>query len=155
MPSIEIICVDQTEPLEFKKLPFTVEAETQLISHRSPSPLFQAEFDDLKGCIYHLGSPALRDPTFNHYYTAYDLLSKKRGTEWWDIIHFSPKFVPSIKVFLGQLLAASPANRILFTSDYQFGPDAKRYKRPITLEKFWQLHDEKKLKMNALYPLKP
>lgn len=154
MPSIEIICINQTEPIQFLNLPFAVEAESKLASHRSPSPLFQPDFDELRGCIYHLGNPSLRGPAASGRYTAYKLLSKEKGTEWWDIIHFSAEFVPSIRVLVEQLLAASPTGKVLFTSDYQFGPDAKRYKRSLTLERFWQHHDEKKLKMNALYPLK-
>ena len=155
MPSIEIICVEQTEPIQLPDLPFAVEAENKLASHRSPSPLFQPDFNELSGCSYHLGNPALRNPATCGCYTAYELLSKDKGTEWWDIIHFAPEFAPSVRVLLEQLLSASPSSKVLFTSDYQFGPNAKRYKRPLALERFWQLHDEKKLSMNALYPLKP
>ena len=155
MPSIEIICVDQARPTKFQASPFALEAENKLVSHRCPAPLFQPELDTLRGCIYHLGNPALRDPAVLGCYTAYELLSKERGTEWWEIIHFSPEYVLCIKVLLEQLLAASPGNRVLFTSDYQFGPDAKIHQRPVTLEEFWRLHDDKKLQMNALYPLEP
>jgi hypothetical protein len=154
MPSIEIICVDQSEPISFFNLPFAVEAENKLVSHRSPSPLFQADFNELCGCIYHLGNPSLRDPNASGCYTAYELLSKEKETEWWDIIHFNAEFIPHIRGLVQQLLLASPSGKVLFTSDYQFGPNAKRYKRPLTSERFWQQHDEKKLKMNALYQLK-
>lgn len=157
VPSIEIICVDQIEPIGFGDLPFAVVAEDRLISHRTPSPLFQADFDDLKGCIYHLGNPDLRDPDVSKCYTAFELLSKEHNTEWWYWVHFAPEYAEGIRGIRGileQLLIASPSGTVLFTSDYQFALDAKRYKRPLTLERFWRLHDERKLKMNALYKLK-
>ena len=57
MPSIEIVCIDQAEVSHFDNLPFLVEAENRLLSHREPHSLFQREFDVLKGCIYHLLNP--------------------------------------------------------------------------------------------------
>ena len=154
MPSIEIVCVNQIEPTKFLNPPFAIEAENKLVSHRTPSPLFQPDFNEMRGCIYHLGNPSSRDPTFSGYYTAHELLSKDSEIDWWDIIHFYGDFVPFIKVLLKQLLQSSPVGKVIFTSDYQFGPNVKRYKRPITLENFWQQHDENKLRMNALYQLK-
>lgn len=154
MPSIELVCVGQEQPLQFQNLPFAVESEGRLISHRTPSPLFKTDFDALSGCIYHLGNPNLRDPTALSCYTALDLLKRERGSEWWNIIDFDPEFVPSINDILERLIDASPIHRVLFTSDYQLGPDAKRYKRPLTLERFWQIYHAQALKMNALYPLR-
>jgi hypothetical protein len=49
------------------------------------------------------------------------------------------------------LLDESPAGRLIFTSDYQFGPSMRRYKKPITLDRFWELHDAHHLRINALY----
>lgn len=154
MPSIEIVCVDQTEPTSFLNAPFAVESESKLVSHRSPSPLFQPDFDVLRGCIYHLGNPSSRDPTFTGYYTAYKLLTGDAESCVWNIVYFKIEFVPFIKMFLAQLLQNSPVGKVIFTSDYQFGPNEKRYKRVITLDMFWQLHDKNKLKLNALYQLK-
>src|SRR5438132_9197480 len=54
MPSLEIICIAQIEPSDFSNLPFTVKSEKKLISHRSPNPLFQSDFDRLHGFIYHV-----------------------------------------------------------------------------------------------------
>ena len=154
MPSIEIVCVDQIESTKFLNPPFAVEAEKKLVSHRTPSPLFQPDFDELHGCIYHLGNPYLRDPTSLGCYTAYELLTKDTELGIGNLIHFKVEFVPFVKVLLAQLLKSSPVGKVIFTSDYQFGPNVKRYKRPITLETFWQQHDENKLRMNALYQLK-
>ena len=145
MPSIEIICVGQAKPIDFFDLPLAVAAEDSLISHRSPAPLFQADFDELSGCIYHLGNPRLRDPDAPGPYIASELL-----TTWWKVIHFKPEFVPPVRRILQELLAASPEGRLLFTSDYQFGPSVYRYARPIGLETFWKRHDTKRLRANSL-----
>jgi hypothetical protein len=60
MPSIEIVCIGQLEPSDFIRLPFAVRSGSELKSDRRPKPLFQEDFDSLKGCIYHLGNPALK-----------------------------------------------------------------------------------------------
>jgi hypothetical protein len=125
-----------------------VEAETRLASHRSPTPLFQPDFDALQRCIYHLGSPYLKDPLAAGAYTAGDLL-----TEWADVIHFKPEFVPHVRRLLEELLAASPVGRLVFTSDYQFGPVVRRYRRPLSLTTFWKRHDARRLHTNALYSI--
>lgn len=148
MPSIEIVCIGQAAPSDFSDLPFAVAAENRLKSHRSPEPLFQTDFDPLQGCIYHLGSPRLKNPNAPGAYTASDLL-----TDWWEGIHFKPEYVPHVRRLLCELLAASPEERLLFTSDYQFGPKMRRYRRPLTLETFWKRHGTKRLHTNALYPL--
>lgn len=148
MPSIEIVCVGQQEPLRFDYAPFPVEAETQLVSHRGSSSLFQKDLDGMRGCIYHLGGPCLLFPPVrrNSAYTAADLC-----VEWWDIIHFQPRYALYIAAILGQLLSASPEKRLYFTSDYQFGPRVRRMKRPVTLRAFWERHDARKLRTNTSF----
>jgi hypothetical protein len=141
MPSIEIICIGQLVPLDFSAMPFKVYAEDELISHRTPRPLFQSDFDKLSGCIYHLCNQR------NNAYTAGDLLTN------WEMLHFKPEYVPCIKQLLFELLQASPCKELLFTSDNQFGPGVRKYKRPLSLNKFWVTHDENKLHFNALYCL--
>jgi len=56
MPSIEIISVQQKSPSDFGEMPFAVSVEKELVSHRSPS-LFQNDFNQMRGYIYHLGKP--------------------------------------------------------------------------------------------------
>jgi hypothetical protein len=68
-------------------------------------------------------------------------------------VAFLPAYAPSVRAIMAELLKASPVGKIIFTSDYQFGPRVRRYKRPLTLERFWELYDARKLHMNALYPL--
>ena len=86
MPSIEIVCVDQIEVSDFSHLPFAIKAMTTLKSDRSPRPLFQPDFDALKGCIYHLGNPELKTRERALFFAA-DLLSDRsvhasRSTFW-------------------------------------------------------------------------
>ncbi|PQV65166.1 hypothetical protein B1R32_102174 [Abditibacterium utsteinense] len=147
MPSIEIVCIDQEEPILFWKLPFQVFAESSLISHRTPSLLFKSDFKIIKGCIYHLCN-------FDGSYTAYTLLNKETVNEFWTIIQFLPEIVPAVQHVLAALIAASPLREILFTSDYQFGPDEFREQKPISLEEFWHRHDHEKIGMNSLYKTK-
>ena len=145
LPSVEIICIGQTTPINFSELPLAIEVENCLKSHRSPNPLFQSDFDQLNGCIYHLRNPRLRDPYAKGFYTAYELL-----TECWKIVHFKPLFVPFIHHILQELLAASPDGRLLFTSDYQFGTRVHRYIRPVGLQTFWKRHDARRLRINSI-----
>ncbi len=145
MPSLEIICLNQLEPSNVSHLPFIVEAEAKLVSHRSPKPLFQADFDQLKGCIYHFLDGGV---------TAYDLLKR----DWYhgddnsdDNVEFIEEYAPSVKEFLQQLLAVSPVGQILFTTDYQFGPDSGEKYGPLSFDEFWKMHDAGKIKMNHSY----
>lgn len=142
MPSVEIVCVRQPEPTIFEDVPFQIDAENRLLSQRTPSPLFQADFDALNGCIYHLIKQS------KGACTAVELLDA-----WWEELRFKPEYTPYIHRILSELLASSLEGKVLFTSDYQFGPKRRRYKRPISLDKFWALHAAGKLWANALYPL--
>ena len=147
MPSIEIICIGQIKPSDFSEMPFAVEGEDVLQSHRSPNPIFQADFDKLQGCIYHLGNPYLRDPDVKTCFFASQLL-----TDYWkeEMVSFKPEYVPSVQRLLQELLAASTEGKLLFTSDYQFGANPHWYKRPVRLETFWKRHDAKRLPINSL-----
>ena len=145
LPSVEIICIGQLEPSDFPDMPLAILGENRLKSHRTPKPHFQADFDQLQGCIYHLLNPRLRDPAAKGSYIASDLLIEYR-----DIVFFKPELVPVVQRILKELLAASPEGRLLFTSDYQFGShNPYRFKRKATLETFWQRHDARRLPINS------
>ena len=75
MPSIEIVCIGQAKPVDRSSYPFAVEADLELVSHRSPAPRFQTDFEALSGVIYHLGNPGLKVRTRSPYF-AYELLSE-------------------------------------------------------------------------------
>src|SRR5262245_28703725 len=117
MPSIEIVCVGQSTVTEFTGMPFLVESESRLVSHRAPYPLWQKDFDSLIGCIYHLSDGG--------NVTACDLLVR----DWYDAdgnsrddemnLQFKPPVASHVKRMLDALIASSPTHEVLFTSDYQ------------------------------------
>jgi len=47
MPSIEIVCLGQLAPSDFSHLPFAVKSSAKLKSDRSPTPLFQPDFESM------------------------------------------------------------------------------------------------------------
>jgi hypothetical protein len=155
MPSIELICVGQHEPSQLPAFPFAVCAEPRLVSHRSPS-FFQRDFDQLRGCIYHLGSPCCDDSGYEGPFFAYELLSERcRDSIPSRFLEFAPKFLPGIFDLVGLLLAASPVSLLIFTTDWQWGPASARRYRRITERTFWQRHANRKLRLNGLYPIRP
>jgi hypothetical protein len=154
MPSIELICINQKEPVTFPDAPFSIIGEDRLVSHRVPSPLFQSDFNALSGCIYHLGDPDLHDRPKQGVFTAYDLLSEQcRSQDETVFLEFNEEYVPFMKNLIQRLLHESPIGKVLFTSDYQFGPrDAQRY-GVILSEGFWALHNTRKLRFNTSYEI--
>jgi len=154
MPSIEIICVGQLDPVDFEDLPFAVESGTELKSHRIPKPLFRRDFGALTGCIYHLGNPDLKTQRTGRIFFAYDLLSDhSRSASRPRFLEFRPDVMPAVHGLLGSLIESSPVRRLLFTSDWQFGP-GRPYRSPIvTLDEFWALHNSQRLRLNAAYPV--
>ena len=148
MPTIEIICVAQKEPLDFSSLPFAVRAENKLLSHRG---LFQSDFDKLQGCIYHLGNPDMRgNDDFGFF--AYELISDS-PEETEDCLKFNDESVPHVKIMFRQLLAASPVSQITFSSDWQFGAEDVRRFEEIFEERFWEMHNDCELRSNAFYKI--
>jgi hypothetical protein len=149
MPSLEIICISQREPGNFSDLPFRVQAEKKLVSHRSPKPLFQSDFDKLHGCIYHVSDG--RTPT------CYDLLVR----DWYDEQGVDPAFEENVEFreeysgammqMLEELLRSSPVGQILFTTDYQFGPEEARRYGPLSFAEFAGLYNAGQVRMNASY----
>lgn len=155
MPSIELISVEQHEPSVLPKLPFAVRSEPVLLSHREPS-LFQRDFERLRGCIYHLGSPFCDDPGYEGPFFAYELLSERcRDSIPPRFLEFAPEYLPAIFDLVGLLLAASPARLVVFTTDWQAGPVSSRRYRQITERTFWQRHSKRQLHLNALYHIRP
>ena len=149
MPSLEIICIGQQEPSDFSDLPFRVTADKELVSHRSPDPLFQSDFNGLRGCIYHVldgSSP-----------TCYDLLVR----DWYDEhgntneadenVEFREEYAGAVKRMLEELLDSSPVGQVLFTTDYQFGPEEAQRFGPLTFAEFKGLYNAGEVRMNAAY----
>ena len=152
MPSIEILAVEQPRATSFEHLPFAVLADPSRRSHRSPSR-FQSDFDQLPGVLYHLGNPDLKTDWAGKCFFAYKLLSRESQRVTSDFLEFAPEFRPHVQELLTELLAQSPALRLFFTSDWQFGPDWTKRESGISLDQFWALHDSHRLLLNALYPI--
>ncbi len=152
MPSIEIICINQARPIDCSSFLFDIEFEDDLVSHRSPRALFQSDFDCLKGYIYHLldgeGPTAYKLLKQNWY----DKEGNSNGVE--ENLEFKNEYKDSVKLLLKELLISSKSGQILFTSDYQFGPQKPIRVGPMTISEFWNLHDAGNIRMNASYSIK-
>ena len=154
MPSIEIVAIGQSRPIAVDGFPFPVVADEKLKSHRSPRARFQGDFDRLAGVMYHLGNPSLRDDSAGRCFFAYDLLSERSKEVEADFLEFAPAFRSAVETMLAKLVADSPAKALVFTSDWQFGPDWTKREPALSLSEFWKLHDSRRLLLNALYPIK-
>jgi hypothetical protein len=154
MPSIEIVAVGQSRPIEVDGFPFAVAADTQLKSHRSPQPRFQEDFDRVSGVMYHLGNPSLKGDSEGRCFFAYKLLSEESKRVDADFLEFDPALRSAAESMLAELITASPKEELIFTSDWQFGPDWTKREAPLSLSEFWMLHDSRRLLLNALYPIK-
>jgi len=151
MPSIEIVCIDQHTPTDFSDMSFAVQVSTELKSHRCPS-LFQRDFDQLKGVLYHLGNSACKNSEYRGFFFAYELLSKEsRGRTRGRFFEIDPKFRSDFHSIVKTLLAASPVKSIFLTTDWQFGPKKKTKGGEIMVDDFWKMHDAHQLKLNASY----
>lgn len=149
MPSLEIICINQQKPSDFSQLPFIVEAEKELVSHRTPAPLFQLDFDKLSGCIYHLldgNSPTCYDLLVRDWYD-----SEGNSNSRDDNVVFRDEYAAVLKRVLEELLSSSPVGQILFTTDYQFGPEVTQRFEPMPFVEFQELYNAGKVRMNASY----
>jgi hypothetical protein len=149
MPTIEVVSIDQSTPIDFSDLPFAVEAENKVQSHRS---LFREFLDQFSGCIYHLGNPNLKHDREGRYFFAYDLLSRRCQDEFpASFLEFDSSYVPSIQGMFSQLLEASPAKKIVFVADWQFGPKNKTMGGEVSPGAFWTMHNNLELRVNSLY----
>jgi hypothetical protein len=52
---------------------------------------------------------------------------------------------------LEELLNSSPVGQVLFTTDYQFGPEEAERFGPLLFAAFKQLYNAGKVRMNAAY----
>ena len=153
MPSIEIACVGLREPLSPPPVSFAVVFERGLTSHRSPSPRFQADFDLISGSLYHLGDPAFSVAS-GGFFNGYELLSEAcRAAEPSSFLEFDAGHLASVRGLLDWLLEQSPPGRLLFTTDWQFGPTDTVRASVMTLAEFWKLHESRDLRLNAAYPI--
>jgi hypothetical protein len=153
MPSIEIACLGLDTPTHVAANGFSVEYEQGLKSHQLRSR-FQNDFNELAGCLYHIGHPTLRDPRQGSPFFAHELLSAaSRNPFPPTFLEFSSEHVAEVRAVLASVLAASPLGQALFTSDWEFGPEWAYRFGPLTLGEFWHLHESRTLYLNAAYTL--
>jgi hypothetical protein len=151
MPSIEIAAIGLLTPLAPPLTSFSVTYEAGLKSHRYPSR-FQSDFDRASGSLYHLGNPALSSG--GGAFFASELLSPAtREADPRSFLEFSQTHIASVQSLLEWLLRISPSGRLLFTSDWQFGPEETKRFSPVSLAEFWKLHDSRRLMLNSAYPV--
>ena len=103
-------------------------------------------------CIYLLGDPQLRDTPGRGCFAAYELLSEA-SRDASTFLEFALDHREGVRSLLTPLLDASPIGRLLFTSDWQFGPSEARRFDAISLPEYWRLHDARGLRLNAAYPI--
>lgn len=146
MPTIELISV---ECLKVPKLPeyssFAYKADTKLVSHRG---LFQSVFDSLTGTIVHLANKSLK-----HKRDGFWFAGEIMDWSYDDSLMFLPNTRRDIEDLMRRLIDASPARRITFSTDYQFGGRKKKCDE-VTVSDFFQLHDKKVLRYNKLWHIR-
>ena len=154
MPSVELVCVGQRDPVSLPALPFAVRAGPELVSDRGPRPLFQRDFDGLSGWMYHLGNPDCGTPGYGAAFFAFDLLSRRSQDHGaTGLLEFAPGVALAVRALVAWLLAASPEGRVMFTTDWQFGPADACWFPPVSEAEFWAEHDAGRLRLNSLYPI--
>lgn len=142
MPSIEILCEKPKGSFNKESCPFAIDIDKNCISHRGSFSLFQKDFDSIKGILLHLRSSQTD-------ITAYDLINI--GDD--DYFNFKQAYKKSIFSLLEDLLNLSSTGKIIFTSDYQFGPSEPSYEEISGLGEFYKLHESEKLRLNSLYKI--
>jgi hypothetical protein len=153
MPSLEIACLGLDEPVKVPAKGFAVECEPGLVSRCVPSR-FQKDFDHRQGCLYRIGHPSRRDPRRGATFSAYQLLSAASREPFPpSFLEFRPEHVGEIDAVLSGIMSASPSAEVLFTSDWQFGPEWTHRFGPLTLKEFWRLHASRTLYLNTAYTL--
>ena len=70
-----------------------------------------------------------------------------------DALVFRPETRRDIANLMQYLLAASPEQKITFSTDYQFGGERQECGE-VTLDEFFRLHDSHALRYNRIWHLK-
>ena len=151
MPSIEVLCVGLSATKPIPETSFAVLCDPSCQSHRGPTPRFQADFDRLGGVLFHVGNADLAGEPDGSFF-AYDILSDaSRGADPRTFLELAPAHVASAQRFLDWPLASSPSGQIVFTSDWQFGPDWTHRFDALDLTEFWRRHASRELLLNSAY----
>jgi hypothetical protein len=164
MPTIEIVSVNATD-IGLTQLDFQVAIieEYKLEGHRS---LFYDHLLQYQGTIVHIGNPDFRTDKDNGFFAGHlidwEIDSKRtiiipQGTETGKNQQYQFKFLDYFRADIEKILEValdrSPDRRVLFLTDYQFGPETAEFEIIYTIMDFWSLHDKDGLRFNTLYEM--
>ena len=151
MPTVEIISINATHIPDLPKYDgFAYFAEEGVVSHRK---LFQHVLNKETGVIVHLANKAA-DYVEGYWWFASELLDWC-GEDSLEMIKFKHLVFADILDLLKRMFEASPIGEIIFLTDFQMGPEQSQIvNKAITLTEFLNLHEDGKLRFNALYRIK-
>lgn len=170
MPTIEIASINAAG-LGLNQADFEVAIleENKLESHRS---LFYDLLRVQQGAIVHIGNPNFKNNTDGGFYAggiidwsldeqAYIYIpddaageaSAGTGANQQFMFKFLDAYKPDIDALLKVALDKSPLKKIVFLTDYQFGPENGRVEAIATISAFWAQHDAEGLRLNTLYEI--
>jgi hypothetical protein len=169
MPTIEIISVNAVT-LDLNQKDFTVAIleENELISHRG---LFDDMLQLQKGVIVHIGNPSIvndhEEPFFAGALVDWSFEpgniiigeDEKDEPEYNTSVNqqfcfkFLDQYKQDIDMLLNYALIHSPNKKVLFLTDYQFGPENARVEIIYTINNFWELHNRAGLGLNTMYEI--
>ncbi len=96
--------------------------------------------------FYHLGNPVCASPDYRGMYFAYDLLDRRyEATDKQWILLFASAFRADVSRLIGHLLDLSPSGQIVFTTDWQFGPESAYRSASMSVGNFWQQHRPRRI----------
>jgi len=149
MPSVEILVAEPHGEfqLELYSNSFAVKVTRPPLSDRKPS-LWQQKFSAIGGALVHLGETRFKAKQ-DGWFFAYDLLD----AEDFKNFTFKRECFFSVATILLALINWSAANTIYFTTDYQFGPKPRTYKRVLSLGEFLTRHSTKGLRFNSCWKI--
>lgn len=143
MPTIELISIGCPRvPRVPRYRTFGWLAERNLASHRG---LFQSLFDEQAGVIFHLGNKDQEKDPGGCWFAG--------GVMDWTedrTVFFPSEAFAEFQDFVQRLLRASSEQRVIFSTDYQFGGRRSVFGE-VRRDSFFAMHNARKLKYNALY----
>jgi hypothetical protein len=167
MPTIEIASINATD-LSLNQTDFDVAIieERQLQSHRG---LFYDVLQKKQGTIIHIGNPEFREEKDGAFFadnlidwefeigSEYILIPNIDTDDTTANQQFVFKFLEQFRIDIDKILRIalekSPIKRVLFLTDYQFGPEKAQTEIIYTIGDFWIQHDTEGLRFNTLYEM--
>ena len=170
MPSIEIVSVGCTEPVQFSgSKHFGVLIEQGTESHHN---LFNKELKEVTGCIAHIGNKDHELQNFEFCFAneliewddeeieipEVDLTVEGEPENWGQnqafYYEFRKEIQKDLKALFTHMLFSSPQHEALFFTRWQFGPEIGEEFEEMTFDVFWSEHACKHLRWNTLYRIK-